>query len=72
MCVLSICKNSHTQQTQEPDYLMMTHWLDTASPSTLPPGPTHQVGVGALVLDATGTKVLAVQEKSGEPQGIGK
>ena len=27
----------------EPDYVMMTHWLDDHNPSTLPPGPTHQV-----------------------------
>lgn len=30
----------------EPDYVMMTHWLDDSSPSTLPPGPTHQVRTG--------------------------
>lgn len=30
---------------QEPDYVMMTRWLDESTPSTLPPGPTHQVGI---------------------------
>ncbi len=55
----------------EPAYVMMTHWLDTTHPSTLPPGPTHQVGVGALVLDESGTRILAVQEKSGPLQGSG-
>lgn len=43
--------------------LILKQWLPD-TPSRLPHAPTHQVGVGALVLDDTG-KMLVVQEKSG-------
>jgi 8-oxo-dGTP pyrophosphatase MutT (NUDIX family) len=52
--------------------LVLTKWLDAATPSRLPPGPTHQVGVGCLVLhpDDPGL-MLVVQEKSGPAAAFG-
>jgi 8-oxo-dGTP pyrophosphatase MutT (NUDIX family) len=52
----------------KPGYAMMTAWLPAvteAAPNTLPLYPHHQVGVGGMVLDASGTRVLAIQEKAG-------
>jgi len=46
--------------------LILKQWLPE-SPSRLPLGPTHQVGVGALVLEED--KMLVVQEKSGPAAG---
>lgn len=51
----------------QPDYLMLTHWLPD-TPSTLPAGPSHQVGVGAFVLNER-KEVLVVQEKNGPLKG---
>jgi 8-oxo-dGTP pyrophosphatase MutT (NUDIX family) len=46
--------------------LVLTTWLDTSTPSRLPIGPTHQVGVGCLVLHPRDpSRMLVVQEKSG-------
>lgn len=46
--------------------LVLTCWLDESSPSRLPLGPTHQVGVGCLVLHPEDrSKMLVVQEKTG-------
>jgi len=45
--------------------LIMTKWLPEGLNSRLPFGPTHQVGVGAVVLHPTNGKMLVVQEKSG-------
>jgi Nudix hydrolase domain/NUDIX domain len=47
----------------EPDYLMLTQWL-ASGPSTLPANASHQVGVGAVVLNAHG-EMLVVKERSG-------
>jgi len=47
--------------------LILKQWLPD-TPSRLPLGPTHQVGVGALILDDEG-KMLVVQEKSGPAAG---
>lgn len=44
-------------------YVMMTHWL-CSSPCTLPANASHQVGVGALVLNEA-DEVLLVQERRG-------
>lgn len=41
----------------------MTTWL-AARPPTLPPNASHQVGVGALVLNQRG-EMLVVKEKTG-------
>ena len=52
----------------KPGYAMMTAWLPAvteAAPNSLPLYPHHQVGVGGMVLDASGTRVLAIQEKAG-------
>lgn len=49
------------------DTLILKQWLPD-SPSRLPLGPTHQVGVGALILNDEG-KMLVVQEKSGPAAG---
>jgi 8-oxo-dGTP pyrophosphatase MutT (NUDIX family) len=45
--------------------LVMTNWLPQNSNSRLPHGPTHQVGVGVIVLHPVTHKMLVVQEKSG-------
>jgi 8-oxo-dGTP pyrophosphatase MutT (NUDIX family) len=45
--------------------LVMTQWLPEDSRSRLPHGPTHQVGIGAVILHPITHKMLVVQEKSG-------
>ena len=52
-------------QHAEPGYCILTKWLPKESASRLPNGPTHQVGVGALVVHPVTGKMLAVQERSG-------
>jgi len=44
--------------------VVMTRWLPSTE-SRLPLGPSHQVGIGALVLHPITKKMLVVQEKSG-------
>jgi 8-oxo-dGTP pyrophosphatase MutT (NUDIX family) len=52
--------------------LVLTKWLDASTPSRLPPGPTHQVGVGCLVLHPDDPdRMLVVQEKSGPAAAYG-
>lgn len=55
----------------EPGYVMLTRWLplDEGVESGLPPNASHQVGVGALVVDARRGLVLAVQERTGPLKG---
>ncbi|EFJ21091.1 hypothetical protein SELMODRAFT_176548 [Selaginella moellendorffii] len=53
----------------EPTYLMLTHWL-ADSPCTLPANASHQVGIGAFVVNDR-DEVLAVQEKNGPLKGTG-
>lgn len=55
----------------EPSYVMLTRWLpaDEGVESGLPPNASHQVGVGALVVDARRGLVLAVQERTGPLRG---
>jgi len=48
----------------ERDYVMMTRWLPTDLPNTLPESATHQVGVGAFVMNDN-NEILAVKEHSG-------
>ncbi|GBG69999.1 hypothetical protein CBR_g4826 [Chara braunii] len=48
-------------------YVMLTKWLPP-TPSTLPPNASHQVGVGAFVVNDK-REVLAVQEKYGFLRG---
>mmetsp|Transcript_26733 Transcript_26733/g.54679 ORF Transcript_26733/g.54679 Transcript_26733/m.54679 type:complete len:463 (-) Transcript_26733:23-1411(-) len=52
-------------QHAEPGRAVLTKWLPTESDSRLPRGPTHQVGVGILLLHPQTGKMLAVQEKTG-------
>jgi ADP-ribose pyrophosphatase YjhB (NUDIX family) len=53
----------HTSATTH-NMLILKRWL-LPSPSRLPLGPTHQVGVGALVVRSSDHKMLVVQEKTG-------
>ncbi|KAG0569613.1 hypothetical protein M758_6G099000 [Ceratodon purpureus] len=57
-------KYHHAEST----YVMLVTWLADDVPSTIPANASHQVGVGAFVLNSKG-EVLAVQEKSGVFQG---
>lgn len=52
-------------QHAEPGYCVLTKWLPTGSASRLPNGPTHQVGIGALVIHPVTGKMLAVRERTG-------
>lgn len=45
--------------------LVLTKWLPEDCESRLPKGPSHQVGIGALILHPITGKMLVVQEKSG-------
>ena len=46
--------------------LVLSQWLPTDTPSRLPHGPTHQVGVGVILLNPSDpTQMLVVQELSG-------
>jgi hypothetical protein len=46
--------------------LILSQWLPENKPSKLPLGPSHQVGIGALVLHPSDpSQMLVVQEKSG-------
>jgi len=45
--------------------LVMTQWLPEDSHSRLPHGPTHQVGIGAVILHPVTGQMLVVQEKNG-------
>mmetsp|Transcript_29285 Transcript_29285/g.44691 ORF Transcript_29285/g.44691 Transcript_29285/m.44691 type:complete len:326 (-) Transcript_29285:50-1027(-) len=44
--------------------VILTQWLDTSTSSRLPLGPTHQVGIGCLVMNSD-QKMLVVKEKTG-------
>jgi len=50
--------------------LVMTKWLPEDSESRLPHGPTHQVGIGAIITHPLTGKMLVVQEKSGPAAAI--
>jgi ADP-ribose pyrophosphatase YjhB (NUDIX family) len=52
----------------EPSYVMLTTWL-CEGPSSLPPNASHQVGVGAFVLDGRG-RILVVKERHGPLMGL--
>ncbi len=49
--------------------LVMTKWLPKDQASRLPHGPTHQVGVGVIVVHPISKKMLVVQEKTGPAAG---
>ena len=48
----------------EPDYVMLTRWLPEDEENLLPPNASHQVGIGAFILNGKG-EVLLVQERRG-------
>ena len=48
----------------EPGYCVLTKWLPTETESRLPNGPSHQVGVGVLLVHPRNGKMLVVREKS--------
>eukprot|EP01026_Neomeris_dumetosa_P080024 TRINITY_DN88043_c0_g1_i7.p1 TRINITY_DN88043_c0_g1~~TRINITY_DN88043_c0_g1_i7.p1 ORF type:complete len:350 (+),score=39.62 TRINITY_DN88043_c0_g1_i7:4-1053(+) len=52
------------------EYVMMTLWLPDSEPNRLPASSTHQVGIGAFVLNEL-HEVLVVQERSGPLKGTG-
>eukprot|EP00929_Paragymnodinium_shiwhaense_P045995 TRINITY_DN23446_c0_g1_i3.p1 TRINITY_DN23446_c0_g1~~TRINITY_DN23446_c0_g1_i3.p1 ORF type:complete len:277 (-),score=44.21 TRINITY_DN23446_c0_g1_i3:147-977(-) len=54
----------------EKAYLMLTKWLPTDKPDTLPLNASHTCGVGAVVTDKT-NRVLLVREKSGPAARLG-
>lgn len=59
-------ENGFDFQLAEKGRVILTRWLPTDTASRLPLGPTHQVGIGALLIHPTDpTKMLVVQEKSG-------
>lgn len=49
---------------------MMTKWLPEHLSDTLPPNASHQVGVGAIVVNSRG-EMLVVQEANGPLRGEG-
>eukprot|EP00931_Biecheleriopsis_adriatica_P097653 TRINITY_DN71471_c0_g1_i1.p1 TRINITY_DN71471_c0_g1~~TRINITY_DN71471_c0_g1_i1.p1 ORF type:complete len:289 (+),score=61.80 TRINITY_DN71471_c0_g1_i1:28-894(+) len=53
----------------QPGYVMLTHWLPGGQ-SSLPAFPHHQVGVGGMVLDSSGSRVLCIQERAGLTAGM--
>lgn len=53
----------------EKDYAMLTFWIPKTH-STLPANASHQVGIGAIVINGQ-KEVLVVQEKSGPTRGSG-
>lgn len=52
-------------QFAEPGVCVLTKWLPKDTESRLPTGPSHQIGVGVLVLHPITGKMLAVQERTG-------
>eukprot|EP00240_Pyramimonas_obovata_P015640 CAMPEP_0118943280 /NCGR_PEP_ID=MMETSP1169-20130426/38008_1 /TAXON_ID=36882 /ORGANISM="Pyramimonas obovata, Strain CCMP722" /LENGTH=294 /DNA_ID=CAMNT_0006888499 /DNA_START=483 /DNA_END=1367 /DNA_ORIENTATION=- len=48
----------------EPGYVMLTQWLPVEEASTIPSNASHQIGVGALVLNEK-NEILVVLEKMG-------
>lgn len=54
----------------EKEYLMLTRWMVEGQPDALPPNASHQVGIGACVVNEHG-KILAVRELYGPLRGTG-
>jgi 8-oxo-dGTP pyrophosphatase MutT (NUDIX family) len=74
--------NDDTQQQQQQQQqqhtttttttLILSRWLPTDSTSRLPLGPTHQIGVGVVVLHPSDpAQMLCVQEKTGPAAAFG-
>jgi len=55
-----------TTSTMTSPMLILSRWLPSGTPSRLPLGPTHQVGVGIVVFHPEDpSRMLCVQEKTG-------
>ncbi|KAK4752654.1 hypothetical protein SAY87_021452 [Trapa incisa] len=67
--VESAVKQGFVFHHAEPTYLMLVYWIPKV-PCTLPPNASHQVGVGAVVVNDR-RKILVVQENSGCLRGMG-
>ncbi|KAL0543513.1 hypothetical protein IC582_018609 [Cucumis melo] len=67
--VEAIVKEGFWYHHAEPKYLMLVYWIPEGA-HTLPVNATHQVGIGAFVLNEN-KEVLVVQEKSGIFRGTG-
>ncbi|XP_061339774.1 nudix hydrolase 2-like isoform X1 [Gastrolobium bilobum] len=67
--VEALVKEGFWYHHAEPKYLMLVYWIPEGA-NTIPGNATHQVGVGALVVNEK-REVLVVQEKSGHFQGTG-
>ncbi|KAL7524436.1 hypothetical protein ACHAWF_000951, partial [Thalassiosira exigua] len=52
-------------QHAEPWYCVLAKWIPKETESRLPNGPTHQVGIGVLVIHPLTGKMLAVEECTG-------
>ena len=63
----SILDHGFTLRGADATHVLCCAWLPGGD-SPLPPGPTHQVGVGAVVRDRAG-RLLLVQEAVGPAQG---
>lgn len=63
--VPAITSHGFDFQHAAPGECVLTKWLPKHTESRLPHGPTHQVGIGALVLHPLTGKMLAVQERTG-------
>ena len=63
--IASATRQGFDFQHAEPGYCVLTKWLPKETMSRLPNGPTHQVGIGALVIHPLTGKMLAVQERTG-------
>eukprot|EP00535_Pseudo-nitzschia_heimii_P013083 CAMPEP_0197195912 /NCGR_PEP_ID=MMETSP1423-20130617/32072_1 /TAXON_ID=476441 /ORGANISM="Pseudo-nitzschia heimii, Strain UNC1101" /LENGTH=445 /DNA_ID=CAMNT_0042649675 /DNA_START=78 /DNA_END=1415 /DNA_ORIENTATION=- len=58
--------NSNTSNSKRNNSLVLSQWLPKDTPSRLPHGPTHQVGVGVILLNPSNpSEMLVVKELSG-------
>jgi len=63
--ILPKMKNDGTSSNNN-NSLVLSQWLPTNTPSKLPNGPNHQVGVGVILLNPTDpSQMLVVKELSG-------
>jgi 8-oxo-dGTP pyrophosphatase MutT (NUDIX family) len=55
-----------SDESKDNNSLVLSRWLPTDTPSRLPHGPTHQVGVGVILLNPSDpSQMLVVKELSG-------
>ena len=67
----AVAKHGFQIHSADSKKLILTKWLpaDEGVPSSLPSSASHYVGVGCLVLNSQGDKMLVVQEKNGILRG---